>query len=70
MKNLFSCLSVGLWLVAATAHGQNEVPDSSDANKRPLAGVRTWTDSTGKYKIQAKLVEVKDGQVTKQYGKS
>lgn len=34
------------------------------AKSGPLAGVRTWTDSTGQYKTQAEFVELKDGQVT------
>lgn len=46
-------------LVPATLRGQA----AADA-KKPLAGVRTWTDSTGKQKIEAEFIEFKDGNVS------
>ena len=32
--------------------------------KKPLEGVRTWTDSTGQRKIEAEFIEFKNGNVT------
>lgn len=48
-----------LWIVLFW--GCLEVVHSQESS---LEGVRTWTDSTGKYKVQAKFVSVKDGLVT------
>lgn len=33
------------------------------AKTNPLAGMRTWTDSTGQYKTEAEFVDFKDGRI-------
>ena len=38
-------------------------PFAPPAKASPLAGMRTWTDSTGQYKTEAEFVEFKDGNV-------
>jgi hypothetical protein len=48
-------LTVTLVLFPAALQGQA---------KKPLEGLRTWTDSTGKQKIEAEFIEFKDGKVT------
>lgn len=61
MNRLATLLPIALLVVAINANGQE---NASVPKQDPLAGVRTWTDTTGKYKTEAEFVEIKDGQVT------
>jgi len=45
----------------AAKPGANPFAPTAKAN--PLAGMHTWTDSTGQYKTEAEFVEFKDGRV-------
>lgn len=47
---------------AAMAQAPGDAATSGAANA--LSAPRTWTDSTGQYKVQAKVVKFEDGQVT------
>jgi len=52
-------LAVFLVLLTAIAAGQGPAPKDSKSSPGP----RTWTDSTGKYKVTATLIDLRDEKV-------
>ncbi len=51
-------------LIRPARGAEARVPAAKRKPKPDVSAPRTWTDSTGKYKVEASLVELKDGQVT------
>lgn len=63
MKNATRRFRIVLWLATLALVPPAVFGQAADA-KKPLEGLRTWTDNTGKQKIEAELIEFKNGNVT------
>ena len=50
-------------MIAQREQQRREAAAENAVDPVMLAGARTWTDSTGKYQVQAKMIGVRDGMV-------